>query len=66
LNELRRKEGSGESNVVLKGFLEERWKGIRPVLWGTSLKEEELIESIYKGLFNLAPEQPSRPGGGEA
>ncbi|MGQ9647230.1 MAG: anaerobic glycerol-3-phosphate dehydrogenase subunit A [Thermodesulfobacteriota bacterium] len=47
---------SGEdSNSVLKGFLEERWKGIRPILWGTTLKEEELIESIYKGIFNLNP-----------
>jgi glycerol-3-phosphate dehydrogenase len=43
------------SNRMLKEFLEERWKGIRPVLWGTSLKEEELIESIYKGIFNLIP-----------
>jgi len=42
-----------DSNKILKGFLEERWKGIRPVLWGTSLKEEELIENIYKGIFNL-------------
>jgi glycerol-3-phosphate dehydrogenase len=44
---------NGNSNKILKGFLEERWKGIRPVLWGISLKEEELIESIYKGIFNL-------------
>jgi glycerol-3-phosphate dehydrogenase len=43
----------GASNEILKGFLEERWKGIRPILWGTALKEEELIESIYKGIFNL-------------
>jgi glycerol-3-phosphate dehydrogenase len=42
-----------DSNKILKGFLEERWKGIRPVLWGTSLKEEELIENIYKGIFNF-------------
>jgi glycerol-3-phosphate dehydrogenase len=42
-----------DSNKILKGFLEERWKGIRPVLWGTSLKEEELIENIYKGIFNI-------------
>jgi glycerol-3-phosphate dehydrogenase len=55
-NELRRKEGGGDSNEILKGFLEERWKGIQPVLWGVSLKEEELIESIYKGLFNLSGE----------
>jgi glycerol-3-phosphate dehydrogenase len=36
----------GDSNKVLKGFLEERWRGIRPILWGTALKEEELLESI--------------------
>jgi glycerol-3-phosphate dehydrogenase len=45
--------GEGDSNKILKGFLEERWKGIRPILWGTALKEEELLESIYKGIFNL-------------
>jgi glycerol-3-phosphate dehydrogenase len=66
LNEVKKDEGSGGSNVILKGFLEERWKGIRPVLWGSSLKEEELIESIYKGLFNLAPEKPELPAGGGA
>jgi glycerol-3-phosphate dehydrogenase len=43
----------GDSNKILKDFLEERWKGIRPVLWRDSLREEELIESIYKGIFNL-------------
>lgn len=42
-----------DSNKILKGFLEERWKGIRPILWGSSVKEQELIESIYKGIFNL-------------
>jgi glycerol-3-phosphate dehydrogenase len=49
------KMSRGDSNSILKGFLEERWKGIRPILWGTTLKEEELIESIYKGIFNLEP-----------
>ena len=43
----------GDSNKILKGFLEERWTGMRPVLWGSSVKEEELIEGIYKGIFNL-------------
>jgi glycerol-3-phosphate dehydrogenase len=43
----------GDSSGVLKGFLEERWRGIRPILWGSALKEEELLESIYKGIFNL-------------
>ena len=44
---------AGDSNKVLKGFLEERWEGIRPVLWGVSVQEQELIESIYKGILNL-------------
>ena len=42
-----------DSNGILKGFLEERWRGIRPILWGGALQEEELMESIYKGIFNL-------------
>jgi len=42
-----------DSNIILKEFLEERWRGIRPVLWGVSLKEEELMESIYKGILNI-------------
>jgi len=48
-----------DSSNLLKGFLEERWKGIRPILWGDALKEEELIEGIYKGIFNLTPTHPS-------
>ncbi|OGQ06668.1 MAG: hypothetical protein A2026_00785 [Deltaproteobacteria bacterium RBG_19FT_COMBO_46_12] len=49
----------GDSSKALKEFLEERWKGTRPILWGAALKEEELIESIYKGIFNLTPTHPS-------
>ena len=52
------KMGEEDSNNIIRKFLEERWKGIRPILWGTSLKEEELIESIYKGIFNLTPNPP--------
>ena len=66
LNERHKADVSGGSNLILKAFLEERWRGIRPVLWGTSLKEEELIESIYKGLFNLTSKEPVQPGGGGA
>jgi glycerol-3-phosphate dehydrogenase len=47
------KLSKGDSNTTLKAFLNERWKGIRPVLWGVSVREEEMIESIYKGIFNL-------------
>ncbi len=42
-----------DSNKALKNLLEERWRGIRPVLWGDTLRQEELVESIYKGIFNL-------------
>lgn len=51
LHELGMAEGN--TNAVLKNFLEERWKGIRPILWESAVKEEELIEGIYKGIFNL-------------
>ena len=43
----------GTSLLVLKKFLEERWKGTRPVLWGPQLKEEQLIQALYAELFNL-------------
>jgi glycerol-3-phosphate dehydrogenase len=41
------------SLAVLKNFLEERWKGTRPILWGSQLKEEQLIQALYSELFNL-------------
>ncbi len=41
------------SNIELKKVLEERWRGLRPIAWGAALKQEELIELIYKGIFNL-------------
>lgn len=37
----------------LRAFLEARWKGLRPVLWGRQLAQEELQEAIHCGLFNL-------------
>jgi glycerol-3-phosphate dehydrogenase len=41
------------STATLHAFLEERWKGVRPVLWGEAVKEAELVETIYRDLFNL-------------
>lgn len=37
----------------LTAFLESRWKGLRPVLWGRQLVQEQLEEAIHCGLFNL-------------
>jgi glycerol-3-phosphate dehydrogenase len=42
-----------EANEILISFLEGRWKGIRPILWGDQLREEQLIEGIYMGIFAL-------------
>jgi glycerol-3-phosphate dehydrogenase len=38
---------STESIKILKKFLNNRYKGIRPVLWGDQLREQQLIEGIY-------------------
>ena len=37
----------------MRQFLEERWKGLRPVLWGTQLVQEQLQEALHCGLFDL-------------
>ncbi|MNF35836.1 Anaerobic glycerol-3-phosphate dehydrogenase subunit A [compost metagenome] len=38
---------------MLRQFLEERYKGTRPVLWGDALREAEFTYWIYEGLFGL-------------
>jgi glycerol-3-phosphate dehydrogenase len=41
----------------LAAFLEERWRGIQPVCWGSSLREMELMRRIYLELLGIqAPE----------
>jgi glycerol-3-phosphate dehydrogenase len=42
-----------EANEALRDFLQERWKGIRPILWGDQLKQERLDELIYLSLLNV-------------
>jgi glycerol-3-phosphate dehydrogenase len=43
-------------SAILNKFLEERWTGIRPLLWGVQLKEAELSRGIYQTLLNSAGE----------
>jgi glycerol-3-phosphate dehydrogenase len=43
-----------ESVEMLHDFLEERWKGVRPVLWGDGLREAEFTYWIYQGLFGIS------------
>ncbi len=35
----------------LKRFINQRWKGIRPVLWGQQLRETELTRAIYASIL---------------
>jgi glycerol-3-phosphate dehydrogenase len=45
-----------QSMEMLRGFLQRRYRGIRPALWGDQLREEQLVEYIYLGI--LAMEKP--------
>lgn len=41
-------------NQALLDFLQERWKGLLPILWGQQLRQERLDELIYNSLFNAS------------
>jgi anaerobic glycerol-3-phosphate dehydrogenase B subunit len=41
-----------ETNAVLRDFLQERWKGLMPILWGQQLRQERLDELIYLSVLN--------------
>jgi glycerol-3-phosphate dehydrogenase len=54
-----------QTNVALRDFLQERWKGLLPILWGKQLRQERLDELIYLSIFNadhLPGEKASRLG----
>ena len=39
-------------NLLLRDFLQARWRGLTPVLWGQQLKQERLDELIYLSVLN--------------
>ncbi len=43
---------SQSPNLLLRDFLQERWKGVTAVLWGQQLKQERLDELIYLSIMN--------------
>lgn len=45
--------GDRTAAQLLGDFLEERWAGIRPALWGDQLREEELLRGIYGASLNI-------------
>jgi len=40
-------------NSALVEFLQERWKGMRPLLWGSNLRQLELDQNIYRNLLGV-------------
>jgi glycerol-3-phosphate dehydrogenase len=42
-----------QTNDALGRFLEERWKGVKPVLWGDDLRQIHLDEEIYVNLLGV-------------
>jgi glycerol-3-phosphate dehydrogenase len=51
-------QGVGE----LKTFLETRWRGQRPIMWGTPLVQAELQEAMQCGVLGLELEPDERSG----
>ena len=47
-----------DSLTRMKEFLQGRWKGIRPVLLGRTLRETEMTRSIYELSMNVTGGAP--------
>lgn len=41
-----------QTNLALRDFLQERWKGLQPILWGQQLRQERLDELVYLDVLN--------------
>ena len=60
-------QGEFDGNTALthlRDFLESRWKGERPVLWGEQMVQAELKEALYCGLSDLERWPHSKEGVG--
>ena len=53
-----RNEESRDSLAQMSQFLQGRWKGIRPVLLGRSLRETEMTRALYELSFNINGGRP--------
>jgi glycerol-3-phosphate dehydrogenase subunit B len=42
-----------KTDLALRDFLQERWKGLLPILWGQQLRQERLDELIYLSVLNV-------------
>lgn len=46
-----------EARQGLRDFLQGRWKGLRPVLWGDQLAQAELAEALYCAFLGLESQE---------
>lgn len=50
-----------QAKAELLGFLNERWKGIRPIAWGDTLRESEYASWVYESVCGLdLPQEETR------
>ncbi|MBI5958861.1 MAG: anaerobic glycerol-3-phosphate dehydrogenase subunit A [Chloroflexi bacterium] len=58
-----KKQSSADTTRALHDFVNERYRGVRPLLWGHQLRQLYLDEMIYRRTLGLdqlaAPEEPS-------
>jgi glycerol-3-phosphate dehydrogenase len=52
LHAVGRLDGS-EAAASLRGFLQERWKGVWPILYGDQLRQARLDDWIFQGLLDV-------------
>lgn len=50
---LSHKTGVEAAKADLRNFLNERWKGMQPVAWGSTLSEAQLIQRVYRDVCGL-------------
>lgn len=46
-----------DTRKLFRDFLEARWKGIRPVMWGNQMRDVELTRGIYEVSLNINHEE---------
>jgi glycerol-3-phosphate dehydrogenase len=44
---------ASSANQSLRDFLQERWKGVQPILYGDQLRQARLDDWIFQGLLNV-------------
>ena len=44
------------TTAMIREYLEERFRGVKPVLWGDALKEMEFTCWLYRDLMGLGPD----------